>query len=161
METPAYPRIGVAVLLFDPELVRGGRRPFLVGKRIFGLASELWQFPGGKLDTGETIIQCANRELYEETNLTMDMSTARVYPYVSQEFYPESGEQFVTFYVTGDRQLGSTLLNKEPKKCEEWMWVLDAPKPFWGPIEEILHGQPITPHLQWMQTTVDKRKLLS
>jgi 8-oxo-dGTP diphosphatase len=32
----------------------------------------VWAFPGGKLEEGETLAQCAERELYEETGITAE-----------------------------------------------------------------------------------------
>ena len=44
----------------------------LMGKRALSSDSPgLWEFPGGKLEKGETIEQCLHREWKEELNLTI------------------------------------------------------------------------------------------
>ena len=60
---PAHPLLGVAVVLFDGDrvlLVERGEPP-AVGQ---------WTVPGGLLEVGETIAECALRELREETGLS-------------------------------------------------------------------------------------------
>jgi len=49
-------------------IVRGGR--YLVGQRPDGKRhGGLWEFPGGKLDPGETLLHAARRELGEELGM--------------------------------------------------------------------------------------------
>ncbi len=56
-------RSGVGIILLD----RRGR--VFVGRRIDTVA-EAWQLPQGGIDTGETPLQAARRELAEETGVT-------------------------------------------------------------------------------------------
>ena len=47
---------------------------FLVGRRPpDGPLAGKWEFPGGKLEEGETAEQAARRECFEETGLTVDL----------------------------------------------------------------------------------------
>src|SRR5437660_1235453 len=56
------PKIGVGVMV-----MKEGK--LLLGKRTGSFESQVWGFPGGHLEFGETIESCARRELLEETGL--------------------------------------------------------------------------------------------
>jgi 8-oxo-dGTP diphosphatase len=63
-EYPETPLVGVGAIIIDSDrvaLVKRGRAP-LAGQ---------WSIPGGLLEIGETLRACAEREVREETGLTV------------------------------------------------------------------------------------------
>jgi 8-oxo-dGTP pyrophosphatase MutT (NUDIX family) len=54
--------------------VRDGRPALLITRRAAGLRAHggQWALPGGRLDPGETVVECALRELREEVLLTVE-----------------------------------------------------------------------------------------
>jgi len=59
--------IGVAVIKND-------REQFLIDKRLpHGLHGGLWEFPGGKIEPGETIEACIEREIMEELGIVIEV----------------------------------------------------------------------------------------
>lgn len=58
--TDAVVHVAVGILINEKSHVCISRR--LQGKHLEGL----WEFPGGKVDSGETVIQALERELQEE-----------------------------------------------------------------------------------------------
>jgi 8-oxo-dGTP diphosphatase len=67
---PSSPRpvveVAVGVLLDDAGAILLGQRP--VGKPYAGY----WEFPGGKIESGETLFTALSRELQEEIDVCID-----------------------------------------------------------------------------------------
>ena len=66
---------------------------FLIGRRAKNeKSSGMWEFPGGKLEEGESPKECIKRELKEELNIDAEIgelffSYTYNYPHVSYELY--------------------------------------------------------------------------
>ncbi len=127
--SPRYPRIGVGVIVWK-------QRQVLLGERLSRQAAPCWQFPGGRLEPGETVLQCAARELYEETGLQADDMRAVTF---GHEPVRVNGEDYLTLYVSARWRHGEAQL-REPEKCRRWQWFdYDAlPSPLFEPITRLL-----------------------
>ena len=123
------PKVGVAVIVVKDSKV-------LLGKRMNSHGSGTWQFPGGHLEFGEPIEDCAKRELFEETGLTI--RNIRSGPYTNDIFNTEQ-KHYITLFVIADYDSG-VLTVKEPKKCEKWEWFnwSQLPEPKFLPIQNLI-----------------------
>ncbi len=106
-----YPRIGVGVCVIKDDLI-------LLGRRLNSHGQGTWAFPGGHLEFGESLAACAQREVQEETGLSI--SNIRRGP-ISEDMFIADNKHYITIimladYVSGDPQL------LEPHKCAEWQW---------------------------------------
>lgn len=89
---------------------------FLIGQRPPGVSlAGLWEFPGGKIQPGETPEAAAVRECLEETGLTVE----------PQHRYPEQLQQ----YDHGDVQLffiACRLLGEKSEPVAPFQWIPNA-----------------------------------
>ena len=65
--SPPHKIIGVAVIWNDKEQI-------LIDRRLpEGAMAGLWEFPGGKIEPGETIEECIKREIDEELAIDIEI----------------------------------------------------------------------------------------
>ena len=88
---------------------------YLITRRKAGVhLGGMWEFPGGKCETGESFEACLHRELFEE--LGVEISPPRFFMTHNHE-YPEHTVNLKFFFCS--------ILHGEPKplECAELSWV--------------------------------------
>lgn len=82
--------VAAAILLHDGEFLLAQRPP----EKVY---AGYWEFPGGKVEPGESLRQALQRELHEELGIVIDQA----WPWLSREFsYPHAEVRLKFFRVT-------------------------------------------------------------
>ena len=105
------PRVGVGVIVLRSGLV-------LLGERRGSHGAGTWALPGGHLEFGESVADCARRELLEETGLVA--TSIRAAPYTN-DVMADEGRHYVTCFVQAEVAPGEPVV-AEPDKCGAWAW---------------------------------------
>ena len=130
---PHNPRVGVGAII-----VRQGQ--VLLGLRKGSHGSGTWALVGGHLEFGESVEQCARREVLEETGLEIQSLSHGTY---SNDVF--EGKHYVTLFVVARSEAGEPRV-LEPEKCVEWKWFRwsELPEPLFQPLASI-HGAGYVP----------------
>ncbi|CAM3038904.1 nucleotide triphosphate diphosphatase NUDT15 [Vibrio neptunius] len=122
-------RVGVAAVI-----LREGR--VLLGERIGSHGAHTWATPGGHLELGESIEECAKRETLEETGLSVDSFNKLGF---TNDVFAKEGKHYVTLFVVASCSSGEPEV-MEPDKCKQWQWFeLDQlPEPLFLPLTNLL-----------------------
>ena len=80
-----------------------------------------WEFPGGKVDPGETLIEALSREIHEELNINI-----RVHEKLAQEKYKDNEINIVLHYFLCSIIDGTIKLNEH--EAMEWVEKKDFDK---------------------------------
>jgi len=105
------PKVGVAVLVLKDDAV-------LIGKRRAGTGPGTWSVPGGLIDFGESFEACAERELREETGLTLIESR---FVTAANDVMPQYDDHSVTVWMYAAVWKGE-LRNASPAEHSTWEW---------------------------------------
>jgi 8-oxo-dGTP diphosphatase len=113
-------RVGIGVMIFKESKV-------LLGKRKGPRGGGCYAWPGGHLDFGESMIECAKRETREETNIEID--NVRFLRLLNLQ---DGGRHYADIAFIADWKNGEPKL-MEPEKCEGWDWydINHLPQPLW------------------------------
>ena len=120
--------IGICIIVLDKE-----KKHVLLGKRLNAYRAGTLGLPGGRLDLEESLLDCAKRELTEETGLK-----AQTLQYIGVVRELQEGYNFIHFAFVCSDYRGKPEV-REPHKCEDWMWYPLAQLP-----DDILPGHKAT-----------------
>ncbi len=123
------PGVGLGVII-----LREGR--VLLGRRRNAHGEGSWSCPGGHLEFGETIEECARRETREETGMEIQLVRHAAF---TNNLFEDRGKQYVTLYVTAEWKSGEPE-NLEPEYCDGWEWFGwdRLPEPLFPPLRSLL-----------------------
>jgi len=123
------PYIGIGVII-----IRDGK--ILLGKRRNAHGAGSWCCPGGHLEYGESLEDCARREVREETGLEIENVRRGTF---TNDLFAAEGKHYVTLFMLADCPQG-TPLRREPEKCETWDWFAEGalPRPLFLPLRNLL-----------------------
>lgn len=106
--TLPHKQIGVAVIINDQGQFLIDRRP------SEGLLGGLWEFPGGKIEAGETAEACIVREVQEEIGIAIKVTRPLITLDHAYTHFKVTLHVYICQYVAGDPQAIA---------CEEVRWV--------------------------------------
>ncbi len=100
--------IGVAV-------IRNQQNQILIDRRLQeGLLGGLWEFPGGKVEPGETLEACVKREIQEEIGIEIEVGDRLITIDHAYTHFKVTLNVFNCCYLSGEPQ---------PIECDEVRWV--------------------------------------
>ncbi|MFK8083519.1 MAG: NUDIX hydrolase [Granulosicoccus sp.] len=123
--------VGIGVILCRHNKV-------LLGKRRGAHGAGTWALPGGHLDPGESIAECAIREVMEETAL--ELHSVCHSGFTDDYFVAESRHYITLFVEAAESEFIGEPVNCEPDKCEAWHWFdwNELPEPLFPPLKSLL-----------------------
>ena len=129
-------RVGIGCLVIDTKT-----RKFLLGKRKGSHGAGTFALPGGYLEVGENWVECAKRELKEETGLENVQNWELTY--ITNNVMKNDNKHHITLFMRGEIEGDTEPRLMEPNKCEGWAWVdfdseWDEKQPQFLPLQ-ILH----------------------
>ena len=124
------PKIGVDVI------VRKGNEIILL-ERKNNFGEWTWCLPGGHLEFGEEIIDCAKREVKEETAL--DVNNVKTSLWLNNIF-KDSGKHYVTFYVEAEGVGGAKITEPEKFRAVQWFGVGSLPEKLFPSLENLVNS---------------------
>ena len=123
------PKVGMGVIISKEGKV-------LLHKRKGAHGTGTWSFPGGHLEFGESLEQCAKRETKEEAGI--EIKNIKFYT-ITNDVHKNEDKHYITIFMLAEHDSGEPQI-LEPDKCEKWQWFSwdNLPKPLFLPIENLL-----------------------
>lgn len=132
-------RVGVAVII---RRMKDGGDVLLIGRRKGSHGAGTWTVPGGHLEYGESVEDCARREVAEETGMKL---TSVSKPFAAtNDIFKEEDKHYITVWVEATVDERAVPENLEPEKCDGWDWYTgqDIPKPRFLGLENMMAQRP-------------------
>lgn len=125
-------RVGLGVLVNRSGCVLMLRRSNVHG-------GGAWSAPGGHIDNGESLEQCAEREVFEETGVTI--KNIQFFA-VTNDVFEAEGKHYITIWMSADYERGNAFVSAPEESSEVgWFDQSELPKPLFVPFQNLISGK--------------------
>ena len=105
------------LIVYGTVILRDERRRVLLQRRV---DNGLWGLPGGILEPGESILDCARRELYEESGLSAgELDLTGVYSDPQYDVVYPNGDEVQQYTVCFEGQMSGGRLQLDPEETSD------------------------------------------
>lgn len=126
------PAVGVGVIITR-------EKQMLLLRRINSHGAGSWSPPGGHLEFGESLEDCAKRETEEETGIHI---TDVVFRAITNDLFEAEGKHYITIWMEGRYSAGEATIQAPYEVGEIGWFTWDAlPQPLFLPLEHLLAGR--------------------
>ena len=126
------PQVGIGVIITQEDQV-------LLMKRRNAHGDGTWSTPGGHLEYGESLEECAIRETQEEIGVTI---TDITFLAITNDVFDAERKHYVTFWMAGRYVSGEPTMDAPSEMSAVCWFSWDAlPEPLFSPFENLLTGQ--------------------
>ena len=123
------PQVGTAMIITKDDKV-------LLMKRKGPHGKGTWSTPGGHLEFGETLEECAAREAKEEVGL--DIVDVR-FRAITNDVFESEGQHYITIWLDGKSISGEPTIAAEEEVAEiGWFAWNSLPQPLFLPLENLI-----------------------
>lgn len=125
-------RIGVGVFI-----IKDGK--FLMGRRRNAHGDGTWSIPGGHLEFGETPEETAQREVLEETGVSIKGVR---FGALTNDIFREDDKHYVTIWMLSEWADGQPVITEPDKYIDMGWYDLDSlPSPLFLPWNQLLKSE--------------------
>ncbi len=126
------PGVGVSVIVTKETKV-------LLLKRQGSHGAGTWAPPGGHIEFGESIEECAHRETLEETGIEIGEVVFRA---ITNDVFETEGKHYITVWVKAAYVSGEAFIASQRESAEIGWFSLDKlPQPSFLPWQHFLDGE--------------------
>jgi 8-oxo-dGTP diphosphatase len=110
----------------------------LLIKRQGSHGAETWAPPGGHIDFGETIENCAKREVKEEMDI--EIKNLKVVGFTN-DLFKKDKKHYITIWVFSDWKSGKEKMDGREMSEFGWFDWNNLPKPLFIPLKNFVEGK--------------------
>jgi 8-oxo-dGTP diphosphatase len=126
------PKVGVGVLVKN-----GGNIILLKRKESHGRGT--WCPPGGHLEWGESLEDCAKREVKEESGCQIKNIEFLA---VTNDFFQKENKHYLTVFMVADYASGNLAVCEKDKASDiKWFKKESLPRPLFLPLDNLLKSK--------------------
>lgn len=126
------PKVGIGVIVKDGSRI-------LLMKRQNSHGSGTWSSPGGHLEYGESFEECAIRETFEETGVTIRNPR---YCGITNDVFESEDKHYITVWMESQEFSGEpTIYSEREMSAVGWHPLEALPEPLFLPMKHFFKGQ--------------------